>query len=85
MGWGNFLSEFNLSTGIDWGLLFSFSFLFRFTLAFVPYYLLVEYLSTGYYISIEIKYSIEIKHDPDSVLHFFEGILYLLGVETAEL
>ena len=79
MGWGNFLSEFNLSTGIGWGLIFSWSFLFRFTLAFVPYYLLVEYLSTGYYISIEIK------HDPDSVLHFFEGILYLLGVETAEL
>ena len=70
---GNFLNELTLSAGVDWRLLF------RCTLAFVPYFITVTYLFTGYYISIEIR------HDPNPLLHFFEGILSPLGFEAAEL
>ena len=73
MSGGNLLNELGLSAGVDWRLLF------RCTLAFVPYFITVAYLFSGYYISIEIR------HDPNSIFHFFKGILYLLGVEVAEL
>ena len=73
MGWGNLLRGLNPLASINWWLFI------RNIPIFVLYNITVAYLFTGYYVRVEIR------HDPNPVLHFFEGILYLLGVEVAEL